>query len=112
MALTQDQWFEKIKKFVPSWYFEKYVYAPAVFKAVAAVFQAIQEDTDDAQASTFILQSAAPVDDLHGDERNLPRGSGESDGSYNFRIQNALFVPVGGEQLQILIDNDLNNGNC
>lgn len=87
MALTQDQWYQKITKFVPSWYFEKGVLSTPVFKAISAIFQQIQQDSDDSQKSTFITQASAPILDLHGDERGKSRLAGELDPSYALRIQ-------------------------
>jgi hypothetical protein len=116
VALNLSQWYAKITKFVPSWYFERKdvsgALSPGVFKAIASVFQQLQQDTDDQQASTFITESAAPVLDLLGDERNTPRTLGESDISYAPRVQLALFVPVGESQLQMGVDGLLNNGTA
>lgn len=112
MALTAAQWFSKLKKFVPGWIFEKDVNSQAIFQAEAAVCHQIQQDTDDAQTSTFITDAVAPVLDLHGDERSLPRNTGELDAAYSARVQNCLFVPVGETQLQLAIDQQLNNGSA
>lgn len=114
MAQTQSQWLAKISKFVPGWYFEDkeqdVCFTVGVFNGVAAVFAQIAADADDQQASTFILDSAAPVTDLHGDERTLPRLTSEADGSYAARIQNCLFQPVGDQKLLAVINASLNNG--
>jgi hypothetical protein len=110
MALDQAQWYAKIKRWVPSWYFEKNQYAAAVFQGLAAVFAQIQQDIDDAQAATFILDSPGPVIDLLGDERDTPRLTGESDASYQPRVQNSLFQKVSLAQLQSLVNAVLNNG--
>lgn len=111
MAYTIDQWHAKIKKFVPSWHFENPTGREnALFYATAALFQQIQQDSDDAQAQTFIMQSANPVDDLHGDERTIKRLSGELDAKYNPRIRDGIFIPVSKSQIQKAIDAQLNNG--
>lgn len=92
MALTQEQWYQKIKKFVPSWWFEREslsggALSPALFRAMAALFQQIQQDTDDAQAATFITGATSPILDLLGDERSRARLSLELDPAYRTRIQ-------------------------
>ncbi len=139
MSTTVVQWHDKLVKFVPSWWFEnngvEYArivtedgdtfidedgnifvtegqgdHADALFYAIASIFQQIQLDTENAQTSTFILDSDAPVLDLHGDERTLPRNTGESDASYQTRIQNCLFLNVGVAQISASVNAVLNNG--
>ena len=115
MAQTQGQWLAKISKFVPAWYFENkeanVCFTVGVFNGIAAVFAQIAADVDSQQASTFILDSAAPVTDLHGDERSLPRLTSEADGAYAGRIQNCLFQPVGVAKLYAVIQASMNNGD-
>lgn len=111
MALTLQQWHDKIEKFVPRWYFEEIDgLADAVFWGVAAVFHGIQQDVDDQQAATFITESEAPILDLLGDERSIIRNPGEGDPSYAGRIQSGLFVSVGLAELQTVVNAALNNG--
>ena len=115
-AQTVDQWYAKLKKWVPSWWFEnKYnkniPVTEAIFYAAAAVYQRAEQDMIDQQSATFILDSPSPIIDLLGDERSLPRIVGESDGAYEIRVQNSLFRNVGEVILQSLIDSQLNNGN-
>jgi hypothetical protein len=90
-ALSQDDWYTKISKFVPSWYFEKesepLPNTPAVFRAMAAVFSQIQHDTDDGVNATFLTLSSDPVLDLMGDERSIARIPGELDPPYSNRVQ-------------------------
>lgn len=90
MAQTQAQWYAKISKFVPSWFFEKGDLTPAVFQAIAAVFQGIEQDTEDQQTATFITKSVMPIIDLLGDERSVTRQPGESNIVYGKRIQSLL----------------------
>jgi hypothetical protein len=111
MALTQEQWYAKIVKFVPSWWFEKYVFAPAIFQGIAAVFAQIQQDIDDAQSATFILQSPAPIVDLLGYERSVSRLPGESTPVYAPRIQN-MFNQVNPVALLKLINDVLIQGTA
>lgn len=116
MAQTATQWYAKISKFVPSWYFEgqeqSVCFTRGVFKGLAAVLAQCQQDADDQQAATFIMNTVdvAPITDLHGAERNTPRGGGESDSSYRPRIRDALFKPVGSAELAIAVNAVLHNG--
>ncbi len=71
MAQTVDQWYDKITKFVPSWYFQdadlSVCFSRGVFMAIAAVFQQIQQDCDDMVQQTYIVANpTAPLIDLHG----------------------------------------------
>lgn len=114
MSLTADQWYAKISKFVPSWYFEdkelSVCFTRGTFKAIAAVFAAVSTDTDDQQDETFIMDSDAPFLDLHGDERSFPRTIGESDATYRPEVRDSLFRPVGAEFIQAQVNAQLNNG--
>lgn len=116
MAQTADQWYAKLKKFVPSWYFEgdeqAVCYTRGVFKGLAAVMAAVQSDADDQQAVTFIMNAAdvAPYTDLHGSERSVIRQPGELDAAYKIRIRDGLFVQVGSIQLIPAVNAALNNG--
>lgn len=87
MAKTVDQWYDKLKSFVPSWWFEKQVYSVAMFRAIAAMFNKIELDADDQFNSTFILRADAPVLDTLGDERDITRLNGETNPPYALRIQ-------------------------
>lgn len=84
---TQQEWLAKIKKFVPSWWFEKHQYNDAVFGAVAAVFAQIDADSNDSFNTTFILNASGAFLDMLGDERGIDRLPGELDYVYARRIQ-------------------------
>lgn len=87
MALTQAQWYEKIKKFVPLWYFESEYYQLAYFQALAKVLAQTQADMEEFAAATFIEQATTPYLELHGDERNVDRITDEEDSAYATRIR-------------------------
>ncbi len=87
MALTQDEWFQKLKKFVPGWWFEKNKYAPALFNGMAAYFSQVQVDGDDQFDATFLTGQTTPILDLSGSEVSKERLPGESDPNYVVRIQ-------------------------
>lgn len=113
-AQTLQQWHDKIERWVPSWWFQNQFgnqIADAIFWGQAAVYQRIEQDMLDQQSSTFITQSPAPIIDLLGDERSLPRNSGESDSAYESRVQNCLFLAVNETEIQAVVNADLNNGS-
>lgn len=113
MALTRNQWYAKISKFVPSWWFEDaeadVCYAVALFQAIAAILEQVQKDADDQFDATFITRQTTPIEDLSGQERGIPRNPGESDVSYAARIQQ-LFGVSDEPNLQEVVDGVLNNG--
>jgi hypothetical protein len=88
MALTQSEWFDKLKSFVPGWRFSSDS-APtiAVFQAVAAVLAAVEEDSEDQFNATFLTRSVTPVLDLLGNERSIPRIPDEPPALYVARMQ-------------------------
>lgn len=115
MALTKDQWYAKLKTWVPSWYFEgeekTVCFTRGTFKGFAAILSQISQDCDDQVNSTYIMNAAdvAPIVDLHGAERNLTR-NGEIDSVYKPRIRDSLFKPVGSVQLAAAVNAVLVNG--
>lgn len=111
MALSQDQWFKKLKNWVPSWFFENEKYQVAYLKALAKVLSAVQTDVEATQAETFILTSSAPYLDLHGSERGTARVADELDGSYKVRVQ-SLGNNVNVPALKAIVDAILQVGEC
>lgn len=87
MALSQDQWFFKLKRLVPSWVFEKNLENIAVFKAMAKILEQSQIDSDLHIAETFIDQATSEYIELQGQERSVDRFTGETLSSYRERIK-------------------------
>jgi len=87
MMLTQDQWFEKIKKFVPSCLFAQEDLAIATFQAIAALLAQTDQDAQDHFNATFLTRATTPILELEGEERNIVRLTEELDSSYVKRIQ-------------------------
>lgn len=87
MALTQDEWFKKLKNLVPSWVFEKQVENVAIFKAIAKILEQSQTDADTHIAETFIDQATNEYVELHGDERSVERFDGELLSPYRERVK-------------------------
>ncbi len=108
MALTKEQWLQRLKGFVPSWAARE-ERSEAVFKGVAAVLTKIQEDAEDNVGQTFIDNAEGEYLDQHRIERNKPRLPGETDAAYRTRIKrivnNSNIVA-----LKQIVDNLLING--
>jgi len=90
MALTQEQWFQKLKSFVPSWVFERRVESVAIFQAAAKCMADIQQMADDHVRETFIDQATDEYVAMQGDERSVTRLPMESLGSFRLRVKNIV----------------------
>lgn len=109
MALTKDQWFLKIKSWLPEWWFEKQNHQVAALYGLAAVLSELDQETDNHLAQTFISQSDAPVLDAHGDERNVDRLDGELNSPYSNRIRH-IVNQSNPTALKALVDSLLTRG--
>lgn len=103
MALTLEQWKDKLKTFVPAWWFETDQNTEGLFWAAAAVFQAVDQDKDDQFNATFITRATSPILDLIGDERSIERVTGESDVKYRPRIQQ-ITSQTDAPNLKVIVD--------
>lgn len=90
MALTQEQWYQKLKSWVPQWWFEQERYNIAVFKAIAKVFSELESDIEAHIDETFITRASDHFLDAHGSERNVDRLSLEVDSLYADRIRRII----------------------
>lgn len=88
--LTKEQWYQKLKSWVPTWYFESEQYNVAVFNAIAKLLSRSQDVADQHFIETFLLQAHGEFVDAHGDERNVKRLPGEPDALYAPRIQKII----------------------
>jgi hypothetical protein len=111
MALSQEQWYQKLRNWVPTWFFENEKYQVAYLQALAKVLSVSQQSVEDTQAETFIVQSSVPFLDLHGSERSTERLAGELDGSYKIRVQ-SLGNNVSRPALKRIVDSILQVGEC
>jgi len=87
MALTQDQWFKKLKSMVPSWVFEKNQENVAIFKGLAKTLNQTQLDADNQIKETFIDSATDEYVEFHGEERSVDRFSAEVLSSYRERVK-------------------------
>lgn len=114
MSLTADQWYQKLQKFVPGWWFDQDdPHTRAIFKGVAAVMTAIQQDSDDQFTQAFVMQSSAPILDLHGDERGVARGTVPPEDAplYAKRVQR-ITSATDNPSIQALVNSFLISGSC
>lgn len=87
MALSQEQWFKKLKRLVPTWVFEKNLENVAIFQGIAKVLERSQLDADAHIAETFIDQATNEYVELQGEERSVERFEGEVLSSYRERVK-------------------------
>lgn len=88
MGLTQDQWYAKLRSFLPAWFWETENLQVGHAKALAKVLEQTQSDADDHLAETFISDATGKFLLQHGAERGIAKLSGESDDTYRERIRN------------------------
>lgn len=111
MALTRDQWLQKITNWIPRWWFEQELYPTAVYSAIAGIFAQLDEDVDDQVAATFIDQSVPPILDLLADERNEAPITGEDISVYRARIK-LITSQTQKAKIKALVDSLLLTGEC
>lgn len=87
MALTQEQWYQKIRGFVPTWWFEDEENQDAHAYALAKLLADHQVNLEAHIAETFIATATGTTLDDHGSERTIPRLTGEFDAQYRLRVQ-------------------------
>jgi hypothetical protein len=111
MAVSKEQWLERLRSFLPVWFFEEEGYQLAHFEGVAKVLEQLSIDLDEHFAETFILSSTTDTLDDHGDERSLSRFTNEFDPSYRFRVQN-IANQSNCPAIKSLVDKLLIAGEC
>jgi hypothetical protein len=78
-ALTQQEWYDKTKSWVPDWFFEKEYYQKAFFMALAKVLNSENIEMLAQVDETFISRAIGLTLDQHGYERTIIRYPGELD---------------------------------
>lgn len=91
-ALTKQQWFEKIRGWVPTWFFSSPEYQVAVFNAIAKLLASSDTEMRAQFDETFITRAMGAMLDQHGYERGIIRYLNESDANYAERIRNLANV--------------------
>ena len=111
MALTKEQWKEKLKSFFPKWYFEEEENQDAHISGIAALFAQLDSDIDAHIAEAFIQTSNDLYLDAHGGERTIPRLDGEKDSEYRARVRN-LANQSNKQAIKAIVDALLMVGEC
>lgn len=111
MALSQAQWYEKLKSWVPTWFWQQKAYQEAHFQALAKILSTMQAAAEESTTQTFIASASGSHLDLHGDERTTPRLSGEIDSTYSTRIR-SLANLSNKVSIKQLVDELLIIGEC
>lgn len=87
MALSKEQWFNKLKNLVPSWVFENKQENIAIFNGLAKVLEQTQLDSETQIEETFIDSATKEYVELHGDERSIDQFDGETLSAYRSRVK-------------------------
>ena len=87
MALTQAEWFTKLKNWVPTWVFEKEKSNVAIFQGIAKCLAQAHADMEANQGETFIDIAVDEFLDEHGKERAILRVAGEINTTYRPRVK-------------------------
>lgn len=111
MSLTQEQWYQKLLGFVPSWYIESPQFQRAQFQALAKLLADSQEIAAYYKNQTYLGQAEEPFLDLHGDERGVERLTDEENDLYAIRIRN-IINQSNKSAIKALVDSILIRGTC
>lgn len=90
MALTQDQWYQKLKQLVPNWVFERENYNQAIFQGMAKILEQSQIQYENHLKETFIDTAGEEYLDIHADERSVERLPADTIATYRQKIKNIL----------------------
>lgn len=110
MVLTKQEWFLKLKSWVPSHFHDKPVH-DAHFYALARVLSSIQENIQSELNQAYIDYADDDYLAIHGDERSIPRLENENTNLYRLRLKN-IGSKVDKNALKRIIDNILLNGEA
>jgi hypothetical protein len=108
--MTQEQWYQRLKSWVPGWVFESENSNVAIFQAIAKLLAAVQDDAEVLFDQTMIDEAEDPYLSLHGDERQVDRRTAESDANYRIRIQTTSTKPQLDKISILAIANEICSG--
>lgn len=103
MALTQEQWFDKIKRWHPQGFIEEGSTLEANFQGLAKLLSVQQEDMEATQRQTFLENQTGNLLDTAGGERLVARKEDEVDVPYRNRIR-TTGAAVSPDPLQTAIN--------
>jgi hypothetical protein len=112
MAKTKLQWYDRLKGWLPTWWFEQTQNQEAVLMGMAAVLEKLELSLDSHYNETFITLAEGAYLDEHGSERNVLRNTGELDHpSYDYRIRNIVNT-TNCPAIKAAVDALLQVGTC
>jgi len=109
--LTQEQWFQKLKSFVPKWVFQENKNAVAQFYGYAKLLESFQTMVSDHLKETFITTSTGEFLDLHGKDRNKYKSLIDTEESFRSRVREIL-NSSNVEAIRALVNTLLLRGEC
>lgn len=86
---SKQEWIEKIKSWVPGWFYQERTIEQAVISAIAKVLSDVDIEIENQIAQTFVDKAVGGYLALLGDERGLSRFKGEFDNAFRKRIKSA-----------------------
>jgi len=90
MALSQSQWYEKLKQLVPSWVFEREEFNASMFQGMAKILETSQLQYEAHLRETFIDTAGEEFLNIHADERSIEKTPSDSISTYRQKIKNIL----------------------
>lgn len=88
LLAKQEIWYQKLRGWVPQWWFEVEENQEAIFQSIALVMAKLECELENHITETFICQAEGGYLDEHGLERNLARFTAELDNTFAQRIKN------------------------
>lgn len=85
---SQLVWYNKIRSFIPNWFFEEEDNQEAHIQGLAKLFSELDKEITDHVDETFISKAEGDFLEQHGAERSVDKLTGEFDAQYSERIRN------------------------
>lgn len=111
MASTQEEWFLKLKSWVPQWFFHEVENSEAIFYGIAKVLERMECELDNHVTETYICTASDGFLDEHGYERTVFRQPLEFDSTYAERIKN-ITNSTSCPTIKQIVDALLDVGEC
>ncbi len=113
MALTQAQWYARLRTWVPSWFLMRESKNVAILQAFAKVMADRGDENDQLIAKTFLATAELAWLDTHGHERTVERLVDETDDLYVLRIRSGnMLSRTNRVAIQSVVDGLLARGPC
>jgi hypothetical protein len=111
MALTQDQWFTRLKRWVPYWFLAEEEHNIAILQGIAKLLAERSAEVDTLVANTFIETATTEWLQLIGHERSVDLMSGETLAQYRVRIRNSnTTAKLSDEDIENIVESLITSG--